>query len=170
MGCFCLNDAELGQTRLVEHEIDTVDAGPIKLSPYRLAPGKTTVVKQELDDMLSRNIIRPSKSPHSAPIVLATKKDGSKILCVDFTKLNEVARKDAFPLPRIDQVLDHLHRAKVFSSPDLASGYWQVPLAESAIPKTAFVTPDVGNYEFLRLPFGLCNAPGTIQLFDDSNL
>ena len=96
---FALNDAELGQTRLVEHEIDTVDAGPIKLSPYRLAPGKMAVVKQELDDMLSRNIIRPFKSPYSAPIVLVTKKDGSNILCVDFTKLNEVARKDAFHYP-----------------------------------------------------------------------
>ena len=82
-------------------------------------------------------------------------------MCVDFKKFNEVTRKDAFPLAKIDQSLDNLHGAKVFSSLELASRYWQVPLAESALPKTAFVTPDGGHYEFLRLPFGLCNAPGT---------
>ena len=82
-------------------------------------------------------------------------------MCVDFKKFNKVTRKDAFPLPRIDQSLDHLHGAKIFSSLELASRYWQVPLAEPALPITAFVTPDGGHYEFLRLPFGLCNAPGT---------
>ena len=119
---FALNDAELGQTHLVEHAIDTGDAGQIKLSPYRLAPGNMAVVKQEVDDMLSRNINRPSKSPYSAPIVLVTQKDGSSRMCVDFRKFNEVTRKVAFPLPRIDQIHDHLHGAKVFLSLDLASG------------------------------------------------
>ena len=108
--------------------------------------------------MLLRNIIRPSKRPYIAPIVLVTNKDGSNRMCVDFRKLNEATRKDAFPLPRIDQIFDHHHGAKICSSLDLASGYWQGPLAESAIPKTALVTR-----EFLWLPFGLCNAPGTSQ-------
>ena len=81
---FALNDGELCQTRLMEHEIDTGDAGPIKLSLYRLAPGKISVVKQEVDDMLSRNIARSSKSPYKAPIVLVTKKDGSNRMCVHF--------------------------------------------------------------------------------------
>ena len=160
---FAMNDNELGQTHLVQHEIDTGDTLPIKLAPHRLAPGKITVVKKEIEDMLARNIIRPSNSPYSAPIVLVTKKDGSNRMCTDFRRLNEVTKKDAFPLPRIDQILDHLHGATIFSSLDLASGYWQVPLAESAIPKTAFVTPDGGHYEYLRRPFGLCNAPGTFQ-------
>ena len=86
-------------------------------------------------------------------------------MCTDFRRLNEVKKKDAFPPPRIDQILDHPHGATIFSSLDLASGYWQVPLAESAIPKTAFVTPDGGHYEYLRLPFGLCKALGTFQQF-----
>ena len=160
---FAMNDNELGQTQLVQHEIDTGDTLPIKLASHRLAPGKITVVKKEIEDMLARNIIRPSNNPYSAPIVLVTKNDGRNRMCTDFIRLNEVTKKDAFPPPRIDQILDHLHGATIFSSLVLASGSWQVPLAESATPKTAFVTPDGGHYENLRLLFGLCNAPGTFQ-------
>ena len=126
---FALHDSELGRTHLVEHDVDTGKSGPIKLAPYRLAPGKMSIVKSEIEDMLTRGIIRPSNSPYSAPIVLVTKKDGSNRMCVDFRKLNDVTRKDAFPLPQIDQIVDHFHGAKVFSSLDLASGYWQVPLS-----------------------------------------
>ena len=160
---FAMNDNELGRTQLVQHEIDTGDTLPIKLAPHRLAPGKITVVKKEIEDMLARNINRPSNSPYSAPIVLVTSKDRSNRMCTVFRRLNEVTKKDDFPIPRIDQILDHLHGATIFSSLDLASGYWQVPLAESAIPKTALVTPDGGHYKYIRLPFGLCNAPGTFK-------
>ena len=158
-----MNDNELGQTHLVQHEIDTGDALPIKLAPHRLAPDKITVVKKEIEEMLARIIIRRSNSPYSAPIVLVTQKDGSNPMCTDFRRLNEVTKKDAFPLPRNDQIMAHLHEETIFSGFDLASGYWQVPLAESAIPKTAFVTCDGGHYDYPRLPFGLCNAPGSFQ-------
>ena len=84
-------------------------------------------------------------------------------MCVDFGKLKDVTRRDAFPLPRIDQILDHLYGDKSLSSLDLNSGYSPVPLAELAIPKIAFVAPDGGHCEFLRLPFVLCNAPATNQ-------
>ena len=113
--------------------------------------------------MQARNIIRPSNRPYSAPIVHVTKKDQSNRMCTDIRRLNEVAKKNVFPYPRIDQILDHFHGATVCSSLHIVSGYWQVPLAESATPKTAFVTSDGGNYEYLRLPFGLCNALGTFQ-------
>ena len=122
-----------------------------------------SVVKSEIEDMLTRGLLRPSNSPYSGPFVLVTKKDGSNRICVDFRKLNEVTRKDAFPLSQIDQIIDHLHGSKVFSNLDLASRYWQVPLVEAAIPKTAFVTPDGGHFQFLKLLIGLCNAPGTFQ-------
>ena len=126
---FAMNDNELGQTHLLQHEIETGDTLPNKLASHRLAPGKITVFKKEIEDMLARNIIRPSNSLYSAPIVLVTKKDGSNRMCTDFRRLNELTKKDAFPLPRIVQILDHLHGATIFSSLDLASGHWQVPLA-----------------------------------------
>ena len=91
-----MNDNELGQKHLDQHEIDIGDTLPIKLAPHRLAPGKITVVKKEIEDMLARNIIRPSNSPYSALIVLVTKKDGSNRMCTDFRRLNEVTKKDAF--------------------------------------------------------------------------
>ena len=111
---------ELGQAHMVQQEIDTGDTLPIKLAHHRLAPGKITLVKKEIEDMLTRNNIRPS---NSAPIVLVNKKEGSNRMCTDFRQLTEVKKKDAFTLPRIDQILDHLHGATIFSSLDLASGH-----------------------------------------------
>ncbi|MEL7181406.1 MAG: reverse transcriptase domain-containing protein, partial [Pseudomonadota bacterium] len=160
---FAVRDSELGATNQVYHHINTGDSRPIKLPPHRVAPGKLPDVKAEVQDMLQRGIIQPSNSPYSAPIVMVRKKDGSNRFCVDYRRLNEVTRKDAQPIPNIDQTLDALKGSKWFSSLDLASGYWQVEVAPEDRHKTAFVTPDGGLYEYKRMPFGLSNAPGTFQ-------
>lgn len=159
----------LGRTSMVTHSIDTGSHAPLRQRPYRVSPSERHVIDQQVNDMLQRGIIRPSNSPWASPVVLVTKKDGSIRFCVDYRRLNTITRKDMYPLPRIDDALDCLQGAKFFSSLDLRSGYWQVPVAEADRSKTAFITPD-GLFEFNVMPFGLCNAPATFERMMDSIL
>ena len=112
-----------------------------------------------VDGMLKRNIIRPSHSPWSSPIVLVMKRDGSLRFCVDYRRLNAVTKLDAYPLPHINDYLDALARARYFTTLDLAAGYWQAPMESSSIEKTAFAT----HSGTCVMPFGLANAPATFQ-------
>ena len=123
-------EGELGHTSLSEHTIDTGDARPIKQPPRRVPLAQKTVVEAEINTMLKQGIIETSDSAWSSPVVLVTKKDGGVRFCVDYRRLNNVTKKDAYPLPKIDQCLDTLAGAQWFSTLDLASGYWQVPLAK----------------------------------------
>lgn len=159
----------VGQTNMVGHSIDIDGARPINQAPYRAGPRERTVIEEQTEEMLKNNIIRASKSPWASPVVLVNKKDGSIRFCVNYQKLNKVTIRDVYPLPRIDDSLNCLGRAKYFSTFDLASGYWQIPMAEEDKEKTAFVS-HVGLYEFNTMPFGLNNAPATFQRFMDQCL
>ena len=142
--------------------IDTGSAAPIKQMPRRLPLHKKQVVGKLISEMQSQGIIQPSKSPWASPIVLVEKKNGSIRFCIDYRKLNKETKKDSYPLPRVDDLLDDLADAKWFSTIDLASGYWQVEVSPEDQEKTAFTTPH-GLYQFKVMPFGLCNAPSTFQ-------
>eukprot|EP00731_Ephydatia_muelleri_P031479 Em0022g993a len=117
-------------------------------------------VRKLLQDMLAKLAIQPSDSPWSSPIVLVTKTDGSTRFCMDYRKVNTVTSKDAYPLPRVDDPFGTLAGSKLFSTLDLATGYWQVEVADEVKEKAAFLTPE-GLYQFEVMPFELCNALAT---------
>ena len=159
---FSRGEDDLGNTPLLEHAIET--HGPLLRQPYRQQnPAVRREEMAQVQQMLSSNVIRPSNSPWASPVVMVRKKDGSLRFCVDFRQLNAATVKDAHPLPRIDDLLDALHGAKWFSTLDLKSGYWQVPITEQDKAKTAFRTSSGQLFEFNQVPFGLCNAPATFS-------
>lgn len=119
--------------------------------------------------MLELGVIEPSKSEWSSPIVIVPKKDNTIRVCIDFRKLNAQSRFDAYPMPRIDDLLERIGQAKYITTLDLCKGYWQVPLEEASRPYTAFRTP-LGLVHFTVLPFGLHGAPATFQCLMDQVL
>ncbi|XP_078581557.1 uncharacterized protein LOC144864980 [Branchiostoma floridae x Branchiostoma japonicum] len=155
-----------GRTTLTQHHIDTGDARPVRQRPYRVAQAHRETMRTELQKMEQMGVIEPSNSDWASPVVLVPKKDGSVRFCVDFRKVNAISRFDAYPIPRIDEMLDKLGKAKYITKMDLSRGYWQVPLTEESKRKTAFVTA-FGLYQFHTMPFGLHGAAATFQRLMD---
>ena len=135
-------DNGLGRTDILRHSIDTGNASPIRQQVRRTSLPTKEKVRKLLKNMMQKRVISPSKNPWASPIVLVQKKDGSTRFCVDYRKINEVTRKDAYPIPRIDETLDTLAGATLFSTLDLRSGYWQVEMDPKDREKTAFCTPE----------------------------
>ena len=151
-----------GQTTKVQHKIDVQGQVPFKQRYYRVNPKVQQLQQEEVTRMLENGIVTRSRSDWASPVVMVRKKDGSIRFCVDYRKLNAITRKDSYPMPRIEDILESLDGARIFSTLDLASGYWQIPVSEEDKAKTAFITP-FGLFEFNVMPFGLCNAPATFQ-------
>jgi len=155
-----------GRTNLIQHHIETHPGVTARSRPYRLPEHKRKIVQEELKAMVAMGVVEESNSPWCSPIVLVTKKDGSIQFCVDYRRVNDVSRFDAYPMPRVDEVLDRLGTARFFTTLDLTKGYWQIPLSPESKEKTSFSTP-YGLYQIRTLPFGLFGAPATFQRLMD---
>ena len=146
----------------VRHAIETGTHPPTYTPPYRVSYKDEQIQRDEINKLLKQGVIEESNSPWSSPIVLVRKKDGSVRFCIDFRKLNNITTKDAFPLPRIDDIFDHLSQAEYYTTIDFKSGYFQVGLDPKDRPKTAFSTRDQ-HYQFTVLPQGVTNGPPAFQ-------
>jgi hypothetical protein len=144
--------------RKVEFAIELIlGTVPISKRAYRVYGPELVELKKQIDELLEKGYIKPSTSPWAAP-VLFVEKDGTKRMCIDYRALNEVTIKNKYPLPPIEDLFDQLRGASVFSKIDLRSGYHQLRIRLSDIPKTTFITK-YGLYEFMVMSFGLTNAP-----------
>ena len=121
-----------GCTPLAVHDVDVGDASPIKQHPYRLNPSKLAKVREEVQFMLDNDIIEPSQSSWSSPIVTVPKPDGSQRFCFDYRKVNAVSKTDSFPIPRLEDCIDRVGNSAFVSKIDLLKGYWQVPMTDRA--------------------------------------
>ncbi|GAU21686.1 hypothetical protein TSUD_242580 [Trifolium subterraneum] len=149
--------------REVEFTVDLVPGtSPISMAPYRMSASELNELKKQLEELLEKKFIRPSISPWGASVLLVKKKEGTMRLCIDYRQLNKVTIKNKYPLPRIDDLMDQLVGACVFSKIDLRSGYHQIRVKKEDIPKTTFRTR-YGHYEYSVMPFGVTNAPGVFM-------
>ena len=136
---------------------------PFKERFCHIAPPLVDEVRQYIQEMLDGSAIRPSQSPWCNAVVLVRKKDGSLRFCIDFRRLNAWTKKDAYPLPHMQETMESMVGARHLSCMDLKTGFWQVQMDEESRQYTTFTVGSMGVYEFLHMPYGLCNAPVTFQ-------
>ena len=135
---------------------------PPKRPMFRYSPAELKEMQTQVQDLLQQGLVQKSTSPYGSPVLFVKKKDGTLRMCIDFRGLNKITIPNRYPLPRIDDLLDRLQGAKIFSSLDLLSAYHQIRLTDEDAPKTAFRTP-FGLYEYKVMPFGLTNAPSVFM-------
>ena len=159
---------QLPPSRSFDHRIELEDgAVPPNRNAYRESAALNDELKRQLTELLQAGVIQPSKSPYASPVLFVKKHDGTWRMCIDYRALNKVTKKNRYPLPHQEDLIDRLRHAHCLTKLDLVSGYWQVRMAEDSIEKTAFTTR-YGLYEWLVMPFGLCNAPSTfMQMMHD---
>ena len=162
---FCLEKNEMGCTDATEHVIELLPKQdePFKERFRRIVPHKVEKVHPHIQEMLDRGAIWPSQSPWCNAVVLVWKKDGTLRFCIDFRHLNARTKKDSYPIPKYLETMESLVGARYFSTMDLKSGFWQVKVSEDSCQYTAFTVGSMGVYEFLRMPYSLCNVPATFQ-------
>lgn len=148
----------------IELKIYVKNEQPISHQPRRLPFSEKKIVESQVKEWLNSGIIEPSSSEFSSPLVIVKKKDGTPRVCVDYRRLNKVVVKDRFPLPLIEDILDRLQEARIFSTIDLKNGFFHVDVGKDSSKYTSFVTHE-GQYQFLKVPFGLCNSPAVFQRF-----
>ena len=160
---FSLEPNEIGCTNATKHVIELMKDEPFKERFCRIAPPLVDEECQHILEMLDGIAIRPSQSPWCNAVVLLRKKDGWLRFCIDFCRLNARTKKDAYPLPCMQETMESMVGTRHFSCMDLKSGFWQVQMDEESRQYTAFTVGSMGMYEFLHMPYGLCNAPATFQ-------
>ena len=157
-------------TTLTEHTIDVQGATPFKHHPRRMSPKMQQVAIEEVERMYNGGVIERSASDYSSAPVMIRKPNGTYRFCVDYRDLNKVTRRDAYPIPNMDMILDKLRQARYLTKIDLRQAYHLIPLEKASRKYTAFAVPGSGLWQFTRMPFGLMNAPSTFQRLIDTLL